>query len=103
MLDQRLIRENPTFVEEKLSRRGKIFDLSYLNKLALRNKDIDAQISNLQFESKKLSKTIGKLIQENDNSSLGKINEMKNKANTLKDNISTLEIKKRNLNKELLD
>jgi len=103
VLDQRLIRENPTFVEEKLSRRGKIFDLSYLNKLALRNKDIDAQISNLQFESKKLSKTIGKLIQENDNSSLEKINEMKNQANTLKDNISTLEIKKRNLNKELLD
>ena len=103
MLDQRLIRENPTFVEEKLSRRGKIFELSFLNKLSLSNKDIDIQISNLQFESKKLSKTIGKLIQENDNSSLGKINEMKNKANTLKDNISTLEIKKRNLNKELLD
>ena len=103
MLDQRLIRENPTFVVEKLSRRGKFFELSYLNKLTLNIKDIDIKLSNLQSESKKLSKTIGKLFQQNDNFSLEKIDEIKDKANSLKGNISNLEIEKRNLNKEILD
>ncbi len=103
MLDQRLIRENPTLVVEKLSRRGKFFDLSYLNKLTLNIKDIDIKLSNLQSESKKLSKIIGKLFQQNDNFSLEKIDELKDKANSLKGNISNLEIEKRNLNKEILD
>ena len=103
MLDQRLIRENPTLVVEKLSRRGKFFELSYLNKLTLNIKDIDIKLSNLQSESKKLSKTIGKLFQQNDNFSLEKIDEIKDKANSLKGNISNLEIEKRNLNKEILD
>ena len=79
MLDQRLIRENPTFVVEKLSRRGKFFELSHLNKLTLIIKDIDIKLSNLQSESKTLSKTIGSLFQQNDNFSLEKIDEMKNK------------------------
>tara|TARA_B100000963_G_scaffold361385_1_gene396462 strand:- start:1471 stop:2748 length:1278 start_codon:yes stop_codon:yes gene_type:complete len=103
VLDQRLIRENPTLVVEKLSRRGKFFELSYLNKLTLNIKDIDIKLSNLQSESKKLSKTIGKLFQQNDNFSLEKIDEIKDKANSLKGNISNLEIEKRNLNKEILD
>tara|TARA_Y100000589_G_scaffold300633_1_gene310915 strand:+ start:1707 stop:2984 length:1278 start_codon:yes stop_codon:yes gene_type:complete len=103
VLDQRLIRENPTLVVEKLSRRGKFFDLSYLNKLTLNIKDIDIKLSNLQSESKKLSKIIGKLFQQNDNFSLEKIDELKDKANSLKGNISNLEIEKRNLNKEILD
>ena len=103
MLDQRLIRENPTLVVEKLSRRGKFFELSYLNKLTLNIKDIDIKLSNLQSESKKLSKIIGKLFQQNDNFSLEKIDELKDKANSLKGNISNLEIEKRNLNKEILD
>ena len=33
MLDQKLIRENPTFVEESLSSRGKAFNISEINKL----------------------------------------------------------------------
>ena len=58
MLDQKLIREDPTFVEKKLSRRGKTFELSNLHQLTLKIKETDIELSNLQSKSKKLSKLI---------------------------------------------
>ena len=54
MLDQKLIRENPRFVEENLSLRGKVFNISPIHKLTLEKKDIDIKISDLQSESKKI-------------------------------------------------
>ena len=38
MLDQKLIRENPKFVEENLSLRGKVFDITDLHKITLEQK-----------------------------------------------------------------
>ena len=103
MLDQKLIRENPTFVEEKLSRRGKTFKLSNLHNLTLKLKDTDIKLSNLQSESKKLSKLIGEIYQKNNDSVPDDFNEMRDQANNLKAKISNLEIKKRDLNKEILN
>ena len=60
MLDQKLIRENPILVENNLSLRGKVYDISSIHKLTLERKKIDIEISTLQSESKKLSKIIGK-------------------------------------------
>ena len=65
MLDQKLIRENPTSVEENLSLRGKVFNISPIHKLTIEKKEIDIKISNLQSESKKLSKLIGLEISKN--------------------------------------
>ena len=56
MLDQKLIRENPTFVEENLSLRGKVYQISHIHELTVKKKEIDIEISSLQSESKKLSK-----------------------------------------------
>ena len=70
MLDQKLIRENPTLVEESLSLRGKVFNLSHINELTIKKKDLDTKVSSLQFESKKLSKLIGQEISKSqDNNS----------------------------------
>ena len=52
MLDQKLIRENPTSVEESLSLRGKSFNISQIQELTLQKKEIDIEISSLQSESK---------------------------------------------------
>ena len=38
MLDQKLIRENPTSVEESLSLRGKVFNISQIQELTLQKK-----------------------------------------------------------------
>ena len=101
MLDQKLIRENPTSVEENLSLRGKFFNISPIHKLTLEKKDIDIEISNLQSESKKLSKSIGKLINESQNSSSQELNELKNKGNKYRIKISEFEDKKRILDDQI--
>ena len=54
MLDQKLIRENPTSVEENLSLRGKVYNISHIHELTVKKKDIDIEISSLQSESKKV-------------------------------------------------
>ena len=77
MLDQKLIRENPTSVEESLSHRGKVYDITPIHKLTIEKKEIDIEISNLQSESKKLSKLIGQEISNSQNNTQ-EINELKN-------------------------
>ena len=102
MLDQKLIRENPTFVEESLSLRGKVFNISPIHRLTIEKKEIDIEISNLQSESKKLSKLIGQEINKSDNNNNSKqLNELKNKGNNYRIKISEFEEKKRILDHQI--
>ena len=103
MLDQRLIRENPTLVEEKLSVRGIKLNLSHLHKLTLLIKDKDTELSSLQSESNQISKLIGNYYHNKNNSSEIDINELKKNGNNLKLEISKIEQIKRDLNKEIID
>ena len=101
MLDQKLIRENPTFVEESLSLRGKLFEIFPIHKLTKEKKEIDIVLSNLQSESKKLSKLIGQEISKSQENNSNEINELKNKGNEIRNKISEFENKKRLLEKEI--
>ena len=103
MLDQKLIRENPTLVEEKLSVRGIKLNLSHLQKLTIELKNKDTELSNLQSESNKISKLIGNYYHNQKDSSIADINELKSNGNNLKSEISKLEQIKRDLNKEIID
>ena len=101
MLDQKLIRENPEFVKENLSLRGKVFDITNINKLTILRKEIDTEISLLQSESKKLSKKIGQEIKNSNNTETIEINELKGKGNNYRVKISEFEEEKRILDKKL--
>ena len=101
MLDQKLIRENPLFVEENLSLRGKVFNISSIQNLTVEKKTIDIEISNLQSESKKLSKLIGLEINKSQNKNPQELNELKKKGNQYRTKISEFEEKKRNLDKAI--
>jgi len=101
VLDQKLIRENPSSVEEGLSSRGKVFNISQIHKLTVEKKDIDIEISNLQSESKKLSKSIGLEISKSQNNDSKEINELKNKGNKYRIKISEFEEKKRILENQI--
>ena len=103
MLDQRLIRENPRLVEEKLSERGISLNLSNLQQLTIAIKNKDTEISNLKSESNKISKSIGNYYQNPKDSSLIDIEELKKNGNNLKSEISKLEQLKRELNKKIID
>ena len=81
MLDQKLIRENPTFVEDNLSLRGKVYDINFINKLSIERKEIEIEISSLQSESKKLSKIIGQEIRNSNNTYSKELNDLKEKGN----------------------
>ena len=79
MLEQKLIRENPTSVEENLSLRGKDYNITPIHKLTIEKKEIDIEISNLQSESKKLSKLIGQEISKSQNNNSPELNILKKK------------------------
>ena len=101
MLDQKLIRENPTSVEENLSLRGKVYNISHINDLTVKKKEIDIEISTLQFESKKLSKLIGREISKSKNNSSPELNDLKKKGNGYRIQISELEDRQRILEKQI--
>ncbi len=101
MLDQKLIRENPTFVEDNLSLRGKNYNLNFIHKLTVERKEIDIEISALQSESKKLSKIIGQEIRNSNNTNSQELDDLKEKGNQYRVKVSAFEEKKRILDKQL--
>ena len=94
MLDQKLIRENPTFVGDNLSLRGKVYDIDFIHKLSVERKEIDIEISSLQSESKKLSKIIGQEIKNSNNTNSQELNELKDKGNKYRLKVSEFEDEK---------
>ncbi len=103
MLDQKLIRENPTFVENNLSLRGRYYDISSIHKLSLERKEIEIEISSLQSESKKLSKLIGQEIRNSNNANSPELSQLKDKGNKYRIKVSEFEEKKRILDQKLQD
>ncbi len=103
MLDQKLIRENPTFVEDNLLLRGKVYNIPLINKLSLERKEIDIKITNIQSESKKLSKIIGYEIRKSSNTNSKELDELKKKGNLYRKKVSEFEEKKRILDIRLND
>ena len=101
MLDQKLIRENPTFVEDNLSLRGKVYNINFIHKLTVERKEIDIEISGLQSESKKLSKIIGQEIRNSNNTNSQELDHLKEKGNQYRVKVSEFEEKKRILDKQL--
>jgi len=101
VLDQKLIRENPTSVEEKLSLRGKLYEIPHIHELTINKKDIDIEISSLQSESKKLSKLIGQEISKSQSNNSEELINLKKKGNKYRIKISELEEKQRILEQEI--
>ncbi|MDC3094049.1 serine--tRNA ligase [Prochlorococcus sp. AH-716-M10] len=101
MLDQKLIRENPTFVEDNLSLRGKVYNINFIHKLTLERKEIEIEISSMQSESKKLSKIIGQEIRNFNNTKSQELDDLKQKGNQYRVKVSEFEEKKRILDKQL--
>ncbi len=101
MLDQKLIRENPACVEENLSLRGKVYDITRIHELTVRKKEIDIEISSLQSESKKLSKLIGQEIRKCQDNNSKELNNLKKKGNEYRIKISEFEEKQRILDEQI--
>ena len=103
VLDQKLIRENPASVEKNLSLRGKVYKISHIHELTIQKREIDIEISNLQSESKKLSKLIGQKISRSQNNDSLELENLKKKGNDYRIKISEFEDTQRKLNKQIND
>jgi len=103
VLDQKLIRENPTLVEENLSLRGKVYKISHIHELTIKKREIDIEISSLQSESKKLSKSIGQVIGKSQNNHSQELNDLKKRGNEYRIKISDLEEKQRIIDAQVDD
>ncbi len=101
MLDQKLIRENPSSVEDHLSSRGKDYDIYHIHELTVKKKEIDTEISSLQSESKRLSKLIGQVIGGSLKNSEQELNDLKKRGNEYRVKISELEEKQRLLDNQI--
>ena len=103
MLDQKLIRENPASVQKNLSLRGKVYNISHIHELTIQKREIDIEISNLQSESKKLSKLIGQKISRSQNNDSLELENLKKKGNDYRSKISEFEDTQRKLSKQIND
>ena len=62
MLDQRLLRNDPTLITGPLARRCMATDLSGLRQLALEARDLEQRRSELQAEGNRIGKEVGERI-----------------------------------------
>ena len=63
MLDLRLLREDPAFICSQLARRGMELDLTELQLLAKKERDLQEERSDLQAQGNRIGKEVGQLIQ----------------------------------------
>ncbi len=101
MLDQRLVRENPTHLTHELGRRGLNLNLSPLQLIAQELRDLSDKRSKLQSEGNRIGKEVGTLIRTERNSNSKQIDELRNKGNTIKLEVSRLEEKEKSLSIKL--
>ena len=103
MLDQKLIRENPTFVEDNLSLRGKVYNIAFIHNLTVERKEIEIEMTKTQkdiFDLKKNSiKSINSISKEIAANIIEKI--VGDKLNESSIQASIDEVSKKNLGKYL--
>ena len=64
MLDQRIIRENPTLITNGLHLRGVEVDLTPLQLMAQKQQSLEDQRNKLQAESNRIGKEVGERIKK---------------------------------------
>ena len=91
MLDQRLLRENPTLINEGLKRRGIQIDLHSLQKMSQELRDLEEKRCELQAKSNLIGKEVGDKIQNGSDPKSKEISKLKETGNKIKKEINNLE------------
>ena len=101
MLDQRLIRENPTLIEEGLRLRGMKVDLKPLQEKSNELKNIEEARSNLQAKGNQIGREIGQKIKTGVNSKSPELKDLRDQGNEIKKQVSLLEEKEKIISTDL--
>lgn len=103
MLDLKLIRENPTAIQDRLQRRGNSadYDLAPLLAIADRQKALESQRTQLQSRSNEIGKLIGQKIGQGADPQGDDIQSLREEGNTVKQELGELEPQEKALKEDL--
>ena len=103
MLDQRLVRDNPDLIARELGRRGIKVDLSGLQLIAKQQRDLEEQRSALQADGNRVGKEVGQMIKAGADPKGSEVAELRQKGNTIKQQVAVLEGEEKQLSTRLRD
>jgi seryl-tRNA synthetase len=91
VLDQRLLRDNPDLIRRQLGRRGLELDLTGLQQIALRERDLEETRSTLQAEGNRIGKAVGQQIQAGASPDGPEVRELREQGNRIKQQVAGIE------------
>ena len=91
MLDQRLLRDDPELITAQLGRRGLTLDLAPLQALAIQERDLESQRSELQAEGNRIGKQVGLLIKGGASPGGPEVQALRDQGNAIKHQVAALE------------
>ncbi|MEB3334345.1 MAG: aminoacyl--tRNA ligase-related protein, partial [Cyanobacteriota bacterium] len=103
MLDQRLLREHPEVIAERLSRRGMEVDLLGLQAIALQERDLEQRRSELQADGNRIGREVGQLMRTGARPDDPQVRALKDEGNRIKQQVAGLEEEEKVLERRLRD
>ena len=91
MLDQRLVRENPTLISRELQRRGIKLDITSIQLIAKHQRTLEEERSTLQANGNQIGKKVGQLIKSGIDPNSQEILALRQKGNQIKQKVALLE------------
>ncbi len=107
MLDQRLVRENPSFIVTALKRRGIDLDITSLKRDCEELKQLETLRSDLQAKGNSIGKEVGQKIKSGSHPNSDEVISLREQGNAIKQKVISIEEKEKSLsqliNKRLLE
>ena len=101
MLDLRLVRENPTFISERLNCRGMKVDLNPLQMESQKLKELEEKRSNLQAKGNNIGREIGRKIGSGVEPQSNELKLLRQEGNEIKKQVSHIEEKEKSISEKI--
>lgn len=101
MLDLKLIRENPEFVQKKLNQRNGSYDIQSIVQLDQQQRDLEKTRSSLQARSNEIGKLVGQKIKSGSAPNGEEVQSLRDEGNQMKAKLSELEPREKDLKAQI--
>lgn len=101
MLDLKLIRENPEFVQKKLNQRNGSYDIQSIVQLDQQQRDLEKTRSSLQARSNEIGKLVGQKIKAGSAPNGEEVQALRDEGNQIKAELSELEPREKDLKTQI--
>jgi len=101
VLDLKLIRENPEFVQKKLNQRNGSYDIQPIVQLDQQQRDLEKTRSSLQSRSNEIGKLVGQKIKSGSAPNGEEVQSLRDEGNQMKAKLSELEPREKDLKAQI--